>query len=117
MLPAPVTVDKGARGGGAAALPLAAIGCLCILLFLLAATIVLALIPVYLPKKDISNLSSTATKYFVLNPAQSVPAYGTASASACNTIANSISSSISSSSCAFAVSSSGRRRRSQYAYK
>ncbi|CAF1550954.1 unnamed protein product [Rotaria sp. Silwood1] len=117
MLPPPVTADKAARKGASAALPLAAICCLCVLFFLLAATIILALIPVYLPKKDLSNLPSTKTKYIILNPQQYVPAYGTASSSACNAIASKMASaigypsgSITSSSCSFAVGSRRRRR-------
>jgi hypothetical protein len=46
-------------------LPFAALCCLGILGFLIAATIVLALIPVYLPTKDVQTSSTTTNGKFV----------------------------------------------------
>ncbi|CAF3345133.1 unnamed protein product [Rotaria socialis] len=111
-------VDKGSKGGiiGASTLPLVSVCCIGLLLLLLASTIVLALIPIYLGTKDLPNLSTTSTQYLTLTPSPSVPALGDTSAADCATIANAMSSAVGSpgsltpSQCTFATTP-GRRRR------
>ncbi|CAF1098415.1 unnamed protein product [Rotaria sordida] len=119
MLSSPVSVDKGAEKAGIIGAPITTICCLGVILLIIAGTIILALIPVYLPRKDIPNLPSTATRYITLRPEQYIPPYGITSYSACSTIARQMAISlglpavaINPSSCTFAISSS-RRRRSQ----
>jgi len=70
--------------------PLAAICCLGLILFLIAATIVLALIPIYLPRKD-ANAGTTNPFAFTLTPNQRLGDDGPLSADAQNSLANSIS--------------------------
>lgn len=115
--PLAVPVDKGSGGGaaGASTIPLVSICCLGILLLLLASTIILALIPIYVGTKTL-NLSPNSKQYTTLNPSSSIPGYGDTSASACSTIGNAMGSAVgatgalSPSKCTFA-STSGRRRR------
>jgi len=71
--------------------PLAAICCLGLILFLIAATIVLALIPIYLPRKDVSTDGTTNPFSFTLTPDQTLGDDGPLSADAQNDLANSIS--------------------------
>jgi len=70
--------------------PLAAICCLGLILLLIAATIVLALIPIYLPRKDV-NAGTTNPFSFTLTPDQTLGDDGPLSADAQNSLANSIS--------------------------
>ncbi|CAF1315745.1 unnamed protein product [Adineta steineri] len=62
---------RRSRGAGlSAGAPILAICCLGFILFLIAATIVLALIPVYLSKRSGSSSSSSSPRYYaVMNPA------------------------------------------------
>ncbi|CAF0888848.1 unnamed protein product [Adineta steineri] len=66
---APLPAARNRRAGFAAGAPILAICCLGFILFLIAATIVLALIPVYLSKRSGGSSSSTTPRYqFVLTP-------------------------------------------------
>jgi hypothetical protein len=70
-----VPVASRGRAGGFAAGPLLAICCLATILFLIAATIVLALIPIYLPTK--SATAGTTQNYFLKGtPGTAVPTDG-----------------------------------------
>ncbi|CAF0838325.1 unnamed protein product [Adineta steineri] len=66
---APLPAARNRRAGFAAGAPILAICCLGFILFLIAATIVLALIPVYLSKRSGGSSSSMSPRYqFVLTP-------------------------------------------------
>ncbi|CAF2033946.1 unnamed protein product [Rotaria magnacalcarata] len=116
--PLAAPVDKGSKSGSivASTVPLVSICCFCTLLLLLASTIVLALIPIYLKTKDIPNLSTSSTQYITLTSSTNIPGYGDTSATDCSTISNALSGAVGASgavtpvSCTFA-SQSGRRRR------
>ncbi|CAF1163732.1 unnamed protein product [Rotaria magnacalcarata] len=117
-------VDKAGISRYIPAVPILAICCLGLLLLVIAATIILALIPLYVPDKNIDNLVTTSTKYFTLDPLSAVTENGITTAETCRTISNSLESrvaipfeSLIPISCTFASQSSGRRRRSSYAYR
>jgi len=58
--PPPMVVPaRAGRSGGLASAPILAICCLLFILFLIAATIILALIPVYLQRKNVQTTSTT----------------------------------------------------------
>lgn len=69
-VPAVVPVASAPRRAGLAGGPLLAICCLIFVLFLIAATIVLALIPVYLPNKTVSTSAGSEPYYFTMTPDQ-----------------------------------------------
>jgi hypothetical protein len=70
--PPPAAVVPVAPRRGGISGPLAAMLCLGVILFLIAATIVLALIPVYLPSRNAQQTGTTKTYYFVLSPNQTL---------------------------------------------
>ncbi|CAF3237639.1 unnamed protein product [Rotaria socialis] len=125
MLATPVApaVDKGGSSRYMPTIPMLAICCLGLLLLMVAATIILALIPVYVPNKTIDNLVTTSIRYFTLNPLSTITEYGITTARTCTTISNSLESkvgiplgSLIPISCTFALQSSDRRRRSWYVH-
>jgi hypothetical protein len=67
--PAVVPVTPARRGFTQG--PLLAICCLGIILFLIAATIVLALIPLYIPKKTLTPGGTSSSNSFTLTPQRS----------------------------------------------
>lgn len=111
-------VDSAAASGISAALPFATVCCIGSVLLLIAGTIVLALIPIYTPQKDLTASSNT-NRYLSLSQSGNVPPYGTTTSTACNSINSAMgtaagvsSGATTASSCNFATQSSGRRRRS-----
>jgi len=99
--------------------PLAAICCLALVLFLIAATIVLALIPLYIPTKDATAGGNTNTYYFLMTPNQTLGDDGSLSDDATNTVSDAISEGLGMSAGALeadsattvSTTSGGRRRR------
>jgi hypothetical protein len=63
--PAIVPAPAG-RSGGLATGPILAICCLLFILFLIATTIILALIPVYLPRKDVTTSAASNSPYYIV---------------------------------------------------
>ncbi|CAF1550978.1 unnamed protein product [Rotaria sp. Silwood1] len=115
---APAATAAAGRTGATTTLVTAL--CIGTILFLAAATIVLSLIPVYLPKKTLSIIPSSNMKYIRLNPSPNVPPNGQTSSTACYAIATSMNSAfhfpsgtIIPISCTFALPGSRRRRQSR----
>jgi hypothetical protein len=117
--PPPAIVPASGRSGLAANGALLAVCCLALILFLIAATIVLALIPVYLPSRSATLTRTTQTYYFVLTPNGTIGDDGTLSSTDSTTLYNAICASLgfpagcikSQGNVLVASSSSKRRRR------
>jgi len=89
--PPPVVPVTPRRRGILAGGPILAVCCLGIILFLIASTIVLALIPVYLPTRNTNLGGTTQTFFFLLTPNVTLGDDGTLSPAAEAAIANAIS--------------------------
>ncbi|CAF1051581.1 unnamed protein product [Adineta ricciae] len=118
--PPPAVAAGGARRSGLAASgPLLAICCLLFILFLIASTIVLALIPVYLSTRDSNSSTYSPTYLMTMTPTNgSFGGEGTLSSDSLSTIASASETATGIPSGSFSVNSgtstansSGRRKR------
>jgi len=90
----PVVPLSGAQRGGLAGIPLLAVCCLLFLLFLIAATIVLALIPVYLQAKNVQQGGRSQTFFGRSDFSGATVSDGSVGSSGLTAIGNGIASSV-----------------------